>query len=86
LEEYCIALPKPKRKTILVSYCNNILNHGTKGFFKKKLFYAQYNMPYILIQVNESVEKKFTLKVGHLNKAMEFKCNIYIIMGYSHSP
>jgi hypothetical protein len=45
------------------------------------------NMPCILIQVNEGIAKKFTLMVkGHLNKVMEFKCNICIIMRYLHSP
>jgi hypothetical protein len=44
-------------------------------------------MPYILIQVNDSIAKFFTLMVeGHLNKVMEFKCNTCIIMGYLHLP
>jgi hypothetical protein len=34
-----------------------------KGYFFKYLFHAQYNMPYILIQVNESIAKFFTLMV-----------------------
>ncbi len=29
LEGYCVALPKPKRNTILAPYCDNILNHDT---------------------------------------------------------
>jgi hypothetical protein len=33
-----------------------------KDFFKY-LFHAQYNMPYILIQVNEGITKVFTLMV-----------------------
>jgi len=87
LEGFCIAIPKPKRKTILASYCNNILNHETKRYFLKYLFHVQYNMPYILIQVNEGIAKFFTLIIkGHLNKVMEFKCNTCIIMGYLHSP
>jgi hypothetical protein len=46
----------------------------------------KYNMPYILIQVNEGIVKKFTLMVeGQLNKVMEFKCNTCIIVGYLHS-
>jgi hypothetical protein len=43
-----------------------------KDFFKY-LFHVQYNMPYILIQINENITKFFTLLVkGHLNKVMEF--------------
>ncbi len=38
-------------------------------------------MPYILIQINESIAKLVTLMVqGHLNKVMEFKCNICIVL------
>jgi hypothetical protein len=86
LQGYCIAIPKPKRKAIFASYYN-ILNHETKGYFKKYLFHVQYNRPYILIHVNENITKFFTLMVeGHLNKVMEFKCNTCIIMGYLHSP
>jgi hypothetical protein len=71
-----MAIPKPKRKTILASYYNNILNHETKGYFLKYLFHVQYNMPYISIQVNESSAKFFTLMVKcHLNKVIKFKCN-----------
>jgi hypothetical protein len=44
-------------------------------------------MPYILIQVNESIAKILTLLVkGYLNIVMNFKYNTYIIMGYLHSP
>ncbi len=44
-------------------------------------------MPYVLIQVNESISKIFTLMVeSYLNKILEFKCNMYIIIGYLHSP
>jgi hypothetical protein len=44
-------------------------------------------MPYILIQVNESIAQFFALMVkGHLNKVMKFKCDTYIIMGYLHLP
>jgi len=87
LQKYCITIPNPKRKAILALYCDNILNHETKGFFKKYLFHAQYNMPYILIQVNESIAQFFALMVkGHLNKVMKFKCDTYIIMGYLHLP
>ncbi len=44
-------------------------------------------MPYIVIQINESITKFFTLMVeGNLNKVMEFKCNTYIITRYLHSP
>jgi hypothetical protein len=42
-------------------------------------------MPYILIQVIEGIAN-FLMAEGHLNKVMEFKCNIYIIMAYLHSP
>jgi hypothetical protein len=83
LEGFCIAIPKPRKKTILASYYNNILNHETKRYIFKYLFHAQYNMPYI---VNEGIAKFFTLMVkSHLNKVMEFKCNTCIIMGYLHS-
>ncbi len=86
LEGFCITIPKPRTKVILASYCNNILNHETKRYFKKYLFHARYNMPYILIQVNEGIAKFFTLMVkGHLNKVTKFKCNTWIIMGYFHS-
>jgi hypothetical protein len=55
--------------------------------FLKCLFHAQYNMPYILIEINEDIAKFFTLMVeGQLNKVMECKCNTCIIMGYLHSP
>ncbi len=86
MQRYYIAIPKLRRKTILALYCTNILNHEIKGYFLKYLFHTQYNMPYILIQVNESIAKFFTLMVqGHLNKVLEFKCNICIIMGYLNS-
>jgi hypothetical protein len=66
LEGFCIAIPKLRKKTILASYCNNILNNETKGYFKKYLFHVQYNMPYILIQINENIAKFFTLMVEGL--------------------
>jgi len=69
LQGYYIAILKPKKKAIFTSYWDNILNHKTKGFFFKYLFHAQYIMPYILIQVNEGITKKFTCMVkGHFNK------------------
>ncbi len=41
----------------------------------------------IVIQVNAGIVKFFTLMVeGDLNKVIEFKCNICIILGYLHSP
>jgi hypothetical protein len=63
LDEYCIALAKPKRKAIFTSFCNNIVNHETKECFFKYLFHAHYIMPYILIQVNEGIAKVVTLMV-----------------------
>jgi len=58
-----------------------------KDIFFKYLFHVQYNMPSILIQVNESISKFFALMVeGHFNKVMEFKYDTCIIMGYLHSP
>ncbi len=78
-----IALPyqNVERKSIFASYCNNILNHETKGHFKKQLFHFQYIILYILIQVNKGVAKLVTLVVeGHLNKGMEFKCNTCIVL------
>jgi hypothetical protein len=79
-------MPKPRKKIVLASYCNNILNHKTKRYILKYLFHARYNMSYILILVNEGIAKFFTLIVkSHLNKVMEFKCNTCIIMGYFHS-
>ncbi len=88
LERYFIALAKPRRKTIHTSFCNNIINHETKDFFKRYLFHVCYVMPDILIQVNESIAKFFTFMVEcfYLNKVMECKCNIYIILGYFHPP
>jgi hypothetical protein len=35
LEGYYITIPKCRREKILTSYCNNILNHETKGDVKK---------------------------------------------------
>jgi hypothetical protein len=63
LEGYYITLSKPKRKKIPTSFCNNIVNHETKGFFLKYLFYAHYIISNILIQVNEGIAKFFTLMV-----------------------
>jgi hypothetical protein len=75
-----MAIPKPKRKAILASYYNNILNHEIKRIFKIYIFHAQYNMPYISTQVNEGIAKFFTLMVkGHLNNVIEFKWNTSII-------
>jgi hypothetical protein len=54
LEGYCIALEKPRRQTLLTSFCDNIVNHEGKDFFKRYLFHVHYIMPYILIQVNEA--------------------------------
>jgi len=72
-------MPKRKRKAILTSYCDNILNHETKGHIY--ILHVQYIMLYILIQVNEGVAKLVTLMVKvHLNKVMEFKCNTSIIL------
>ncbi len=87
MEGYCIALVKLRRKAIPRSFCDNIINHETKEFLLKYLFHAHYIMSDILIQVNESIAKFFTLMVEcHLNKVMEFKCNTCIILGYLHSP
>jgi hypothetical protein len=61
LQGYCIAILKPRRKAILPSYCDNMLNHEMKGYFLKHLFPAQYNVSYLLIQINESIAKFFTL-------------------------
>jgi len=63
LDKYCIALAKPRRKAILVSFCNNIVNHETKECFLKYLFHAHDIMPYILIQVNKGIAKVVTLMV-----------------------
>jgi hypothetical protein len=30
---YCTTIPKPRKKIVLASYCDNILNHETKGHF-----------------------------------------------------
>jgi hypothetical protein len=52
-----------------------------KDIFLKYLFRVQYIMPYILIQINESIAKLVTLMVeSHLTKIMEFKCNTRIIL------
>jgi hypothetical protein len=37
------------------------MNHETKDFFKRYLFPVHYIMPKILIQVNESIAKFFSL-------------------------
>jgi hypothetical protein len=87
LQGYCIAIPKPKKKVSLASYYDNILKNETKRYFLKYLFHVQYNVPYLLIQANESIAKFFTLMVeSHLNKVIKFKCNTCIITGYLHSP
>jgi hypothetical protein len=87
LEGYYIALAKPKRQTSPASFCDNIINHERKKCLLKYLFHAHYMMLEILIQENEGIAKFFTLMLeGHLNKVMEFKCNICIILGYFHSP
>jgi hypothetical protein len=87
LEGYYIALTKPTRKAIPTSFCDNIINHETKEFFKRYLFHVHYIIPNILIRVNEGIANFFTLMVEcDLNKVMLFKCNTYITMGYLHSP
>jgi hypothetical protein len=63
LEGYYIALAKPRRKIIPVSFCDNIVNHETKTYLKKYLFHAHYIIPYISIQVNEGITKLVTLMV-----------------------
>jgi hypothetical protein len=63
LEGYYIALAKHRRKTIPVSFCDNIVNHEKETYFEKYLFHVHYIMPYILIQVNESIAKLVTLMV-----------------------
>jgi hypothetical protein len=60
LEGYYITLAKPKRKAIPISFCDNIINHEQKDFLK---ILDHYIIPNILIQVNESIEKFFTLMV-----------------------
>jgi hypothetical protein len=61
LERYCIALAKPRRKTIPTSFCDNIINCETKRILKQYLFHAHYMIPDILIQVNEGIATFFTL-------------------------
>jgi hypothetical protein len=56
-------LAKPRRKTILTSFCDNIINNETKECFLKYLFHAHYIMPDMLIPVNEVIAKFFTLIV-----------------------
>jgi hypothetical protein len=61
LERYCIALTKPRRQTLLASFCDNIMNHERKECFLKYLIHVHYMMPNILIQKNEGIAKFFTL-------------------------
>ncbi len=42
------------------------IHRETYEYFLKYLFHAQYNMPYILIQVNEGIAKFLTLMVEGL--------------------
>jgi hypothetical protein len=60
---YCIALPKPRRKTTLAPYYENILNHDTNEYILKYLFHVQYIMPYIMVKVTEDIVKLVTLTV-----------------------
>jgi hypothetical protein len=69
---YCIALTKLRRKEVLASFCNNIINHETN-----KCFLNIYSMVtiscQIMIQVNEGIAKFFTFMVeGDLNNIIEF--------------
>jgi hypothetical protein len=78
---------KHKGTKIPASFCNNIVNLEIKEFKKKYSSHAHYIMPNIFIQINEGIAKFFTLTIEcHLNKVMELKCNICIILGYLHSP
>jgi hypothetical protein len=65
---YCIALAKPRRKTIPTSFCDNIINHEIKFFFWRYLFQHHYIMPKILIQVYEGSAKFFTLMLEGSSK------------------
>jgi hypothetical protein len=56
-------LPKPRKKTIPTSFCDNIVNHETKKSFKRYLFHVHYIILDILIQVNEGIVMFFTLMV-----------------------
>jgi len=56
-----IAIPKPRRKAILTSYCDNILNHETKGFINKKIPCSIYHALHI-----DSNKWKYC-KVGHID-------------------
>jgi hypothetical protein len=57
---------KPRKKKILTSFCDNIINHKTKECFLKYLFHVDYIMPNMLIQVNEGIAKFFTLIIEGL--------------------
>jgi hypothetical protein len=61
LEGYYIPLTKLRRQAIPTSFCNNIVNHGTKECLFKYLFHAHYMKPNIFIQGNEGTAKFFTL-------------------------
>ncbi len=66
------SLAKPRRQAIPTSFCNNIVNHGTKENVFKFLFHAHYMMPNILIQENEGIVKFFTLMLeGPLEQSEE---------------
>ncbi len=55
LEGYCIALPKPKRNTILTPYCDNILNHDTNEGIVKLVT--------LMVKSNENIMKMRVLKL-----------------------
>jgi hypothetical protein len=60
-------MPKHRRKTILTSYCDNILNHETKGHLKKNVPCSIYHALYI-----DSNKRRY-YKVGHIDGKRPFE-------------
>jgi hypothetical protein len=75
LEGYYIALAKPRRKTITASLCNNIIK---QIMFCKFLFHAYYLMLDILIQINESIAKLFTLIIKRFTWTKLWNLNVIL--------
>jgi hypothetical protein len=68
LDKYCVALPKPKRNTILAPYCDNILNHDTNEGIVKSVT--------LMVKGNKIITK---MKVLQLHCKTLLKYTPYII-------
>jgi hypothetical protein len=80
---FCYNLKNHSRQTYLPLFTLGIhkvtMEHNE--IFKNNLFHVQYIMLYILIQVNDNIEKLVRLMVEDCwKKIMEFKCNTHIVL------